>query len=146
MSIYQNLSEALGIPYTPSDIEYTDDNCIEYNTGRSAFEGKKHTEESKRLIGYKSKSRIHTSQTKEQIKKSHLSLVSNGTHHLLKQNGGSETARRTALKRSAEGTNPFQNRIKVKCPHCGQVGDNNLMKRWHFDNCKQKNVNTLPKL
>jgi hypothetical protein len=146
MSIYRNLSEALGIEYIPTNEEYDDSNCIEYNGGCSAFEGKKHTEESKKLIGSKSKGRRHTDATKHQIKNSHLSLVKSGTHHLLKQNGGSETARRTALNRSAAGTNPFQNRAKVKCPHCGQEGDNNLMKRWHFDKCKQKNVNTIPKL
>jgi len=24
----------------------------------------------------------------------------------------------------------------VECPHCGTVGGNVIMKRWHFDNCK----------
>jgi len=28
---------------------------------------------------------------------------------------------------------------KVICPHCGEVGGNNNMKRYHFDNCKKKN-------
>lgn len=27
---------------------------------------------------------------------------------------------------------------KVKCPHCGVVGGTNVIKRWHFDNCKKK--------
>jgi hypothetical protein len=26
----------------------------------------------------------------------------------------------------------------MECPHCGKVGGN-AMKRWHFDNCKNKN-------
>ena len=26
----------------------------------------------------------------------------------------------------------------VKCPHCDKVGGNAIMKRWHFDNCKNK--------
>jgi hypothetical protein len=25
---------------------------------------------------------------------------------------------------------------KVTCPHCGKSGGSNVMKRWHFDNCK----------
>lgn len=25
----------------------------------------------------------------------------------------------------------------VECPHCGKVGTNNAMKRWHFNNCKE---------
>ena len=25
---------------------------------------------------------------------------------------------------------------KITCPHCNKVGGTNVMKRWHFDNCK----------
>lgn len=31
-----------------------------------------------------------------------------------------------------------RNSIKVECPHCGKQGQNRVMKRWHFDNCKQR--------
>lgn len=27
---------------------------------------------------------------------------------------------------------------KFQCPHCGRTGGNPAMKRWHFDNCKEK--------
>lgn len=27
---------------------------------------------------------------------------------------------------------------EYKCPHCGKIGKSNAMKRWHFDNCKEK--------
>lgn len=27
---------------------------------------------------------------------------------------------------------------KVTCPHCGTVGSGAGMKRWHFDNCRNK--------
>ena len=29
-------------------------------------------------------------------------------------------------------------KIKSTCPHCGKTGTNNIMQRWHFDNCKFK--------
>lgn len=29
-----------------------------------------------------------------------------------------------------------RNRPKVECPHCGKIGQQNQMKRYHFDNCK----------
>jgi hypothetical protein len=29
-------------------------------------------------------------------------------------------------------------RKRIKCPHCGKIGGNNNMKRYHFDNCKYK--------
>jgi hypothetical protein len=28
--------------------------------------------------------------------------------------------------------------VKVSCPHCNKVGSLSLMKRWHFDQCKEK--------
>ena len=36
-------------------------------------------------------------------------------------------------KRSASMRKP---KSKCICPHCGQLGGSNNMKRWHFDNCK----------
>lgn len=27
---------------------------------------------------------------------------------------------------------------EVQCPHCGKIGKNNVMPRWHFDNCRNK--------
>jgi hypothetical protein len=30
-------------------------------------------------------------------------------------------------------------RKKVTCPHCGKIGGEGLMHRWHFNNCKYKN-------
>lgn len=27
---------------------------------------------------------------------------------------------------------------QIQCPHCGKIGGNNNMHRWHFDNCKFK--------
>ena len=29
---------------------------------------------------------------------------------------------------------------KGQCPHCGIIGGINQLKRWHFDNCKQRKV------
>jgi group I intron endonuclease len=34
---------------------------------------------------------------------------------------------------------------QVQCPHCGEVGGN-VMKRWHFENCKIYNELGVPKL
>lgn len=33
-----------------------------------------------------------------------------------------------------------QQRIDVTCPHCGKIGKLVIMKRWHFDNCKKKEL------
>jgi len=29
-------------------------------------------------------------------------------------------------------------KTKVTCPHCGKIGNNTIMQRWHFDRCKKK--------
>lgn len=39
------------------------------------------------------------------------------------------------LQRSIDVT--VRNKIRVKCPHCGKVGQKTNMTRWHFDKCKQ---------
>lgn len=28
---------------------------------------------------------------------------------------------------------------RIRCPHCNTIGGINIMKRWHFENCKNKN-------
>jgi HNH endonuclease len=60
--------------------------------------------------------------------------VENGTHNLL----GGQQQRESAAKLIASGLHCLlkENRKKVTCPHCGKTGDNNLMKRYHFNNCK----------
>lgn len=35
--------------------------------------------------------------------------------------------------------NKGKKRKQIECPHCGKIGGDGLMQRWHFDNCKFKN-------
>jgi len=60
--------------------------------------------------------------------------VANGTHPFL----GGEIQRKSARKRIANGSHNLskENRKTVSCPYCPKTGDERLMKRWHFDNCK----------
>jgi hypothetical protein len=67
-----------------------------------------------------------------------LKMVANGTHPLIKENGGSEIARKRALDRLANGTHNMQQILT--CPHCNKIGKGPVMKRYHFDNCKQNIV------
>jgi hypothetical protein len=32
---------------------------------------------------------------------------------------------------------------KTECPHCQKIGSGNIMKRWHFDNCRQEDACAL---
>lgn len=52
-----------------------------------------------------------------------------------------EKIRQYNLRRSPEVNKKISETRKksiVKCPHCGKVGNISIMKRWHFDNCKNK--------
>lgn len=56
--------------------------------------------------------------------------------------------KKVASKRVKSGThnfqgdaNPNKNMPKVICPYCNKEGGRNQMKRYHFDNCKQKEKN-----
>ena len=51
----------------------------------------------------------------------------------------SEESKSLAQKRLTEGNHNFT--IEYTCPHCGSIGKGPMMKRWHFDKCKQKGVN-----
>ena len=78
--------------------------------------GKKHTEESKRKNANAHRNhtynlgRIHTKQSRFNMSKAHLGNIP--------WNLGKKVDR-------------------IICPHCGLVGGENAMKRYHFNNCKK---------
>ena len=74
--------------------------------------GKKVSEETKKKMSNFQKGKKRSNKTKEKMSKA---MVGN-THAL-----------------------GYKHQI-VTCPHCGKIGGNANMKRWHFDNCKEKNV------
>lgn len=46
-----------------------------------------------------------------------------------------------SIERKGSGNPMYGKRFtkqKSKCPHCPMIGAADLMKRWHFDNCKHK--------
>lgn len=60
--------------------------------------------------------------------------IENGTHNFLDK----KWHKIRVQNQLNSGNHPFLNRQKVICPYCNKIGDKNLMKRWHFDNCKEK--------
>lgn len=46
-----------------------------------------------------------------------------------------ETKSKISESRKGKNLGPVK---KVQCPHCNKIGGINTMKRWHFDNCKNK--------
>jgi group I intron endonuclease len=72
------------------------------------------------------------SQSKKQRKR-----IEEGTFHM-HQPEMKEHMRAKSLREVAEGNHNFV-RVTI-CPHCGKEGKGPSMNRWHFDNCKMKNV------
>jgi hypothetical protein len=65
--------------------------------------------------------------------------VAAGTHHFLDR----QKSKERAVKRVKEGKCNLSNKPIITCPHCGKVGDNSNMKRWHFDKCKHNGPTIL---
>jgi len=58
-----------------------------------------------------------------------------------KANGGNGPAKHKEESKIKNGnTHRLLKRDKVTCPHCNKQGGAIAMPRWHFDNCKEKNV------
>jgi hypothetical protein len=127
----------------------------------NGFYGRTHSDETKSKIREASKGRTHSEETRKKISelnkgipkseehKKNLSGENNGmfgkTHsdeakgemvHVGSDNGmyGKIHSSETRKKISEAA----KNRPKVTCHHCGKTGVNGNMKRYHFDNCKQK--------
>lgn len=64
---------------------------------------------------------------------------------IVKTNLGKKFADSTKKKMSKSSKKLWEDRKKIKgtCPHCGKSGVLHNMKRWHFDNCRQRENNEL---
>lgn len=117
-------------------------------TNRKAFEGP-HSDETKELLRQQSSARKHTDEARRKISENNFARRYPDAQR--------EHARKIAPKgpRSEETKRKISNTLKghtynvgrrgpdscyekVVCPHCNKEGPNNAMKRWHFDNCKNR--------
>jgi hypothetical protein len=98
--------------------------------GKKMGLGHKKSEECKRLMSEKMKGRTGISHSKERKLKSSERMKGNqyslGVKHSKEQNL-SKSSRQKGRKQ-----------MLVRCPHCEKSGGHRNMKRWHFDNCKQR--------
>ncbi|ASS33937.1 homing endonucease [Acidovorax phage ACP17] len=118
--------------------------------GRDFFDGSSRTPETYAKISKALKGRVfrsgytHSAETRSKI----------GANRRGKPHSAETKARYSMMRKGREPWNkgiPFTDDAKAKmssaakahahvCPHCGKVGGNVLF-RWHFDNCKQKESN-----
>ena len=92
----------------------------------SGMTGKKHTNETKKKMSSKAITQEH----RDNISKSKKNVPFSSQHleNLSKINKINGAKRKSIPK------------PKTTCPHCGKEGGNSLMTRYHFNNCKTKNI------
>jgi ribosomal protein L37AE/L43A len=123
--------------------------------GGTGMKGKKQSDETKNKISKSNKGKIRTEEQRRIISESHMGLEpwNKGiTGYTIFSE--EEKAKRSAMY-SGQG-NPFfgkehsdefkelqrqRQKTNIECPHCGKSGANRIMKRWHFNNCKERNDN-----
>jgi hypothetical protein len=112
------------------------------------WDGSHHTEESRKKISQSNIGKTHTDKTKKYLSE----LVSKRWQDIEMRKKYSEAAKiRPSNRKGITLSDDTKKKIseskkgkkikpqnKVICPHCNSVGGVGLMKRYHFDNCKNK--------
>ena len=135
----------LGVKRSKETRDKQSKTCIEqFKNGRiSSFKGKHHSEETKELQSKRKLGTHWSEENKLNIKGRPSSFK--GKHHS-EETKELQSKRMLGIHRSPitefkKGYIPYNKGIKQKiiiCPYCGISGGINIMKRWHFDNCKIK--------
>jgi len=114
-----------------------------------ALKGRKHTEEQKIKRGILTKKMWEDGifDNRPKPSKEHIQKMANSQkgkkqteyqkQRVKEANTGKILSKETRDKISAKNKNRILE--KKTCPHCGFVGGGGSMKRWHFDNCKDRN-------
>jgi len=117
------------------------------NINGLTFEGRTHTDESKRKMSKALSGRklskehvekiiynnIHNEERKKNISNTLSDRTLSDGHKLNIKKSIIEYYKNNPTSATGRNTGP---KPKIKCPYCDKCGSANNMKRWHFDNCK----------
>jgi len=104
--------------------------------------GRTHTEDTKKKLRQRSTGRTHTEESIKKMSESKKGVKFTDDHRekLKQAKLGNSHSQETRNKMSK--TKLGKKRALIKCPHCNKIGGNNVMKQWHFDNCKKKKTDS----
>jgi hypothetical protein len=87
--------------------------------------GKTFSEETLKKMSDSQRGRKHSPETRKK-----MSIAQSGEkHHMYGKKHSAE-----ALENMSGQRGPQK---KTTCPHCLQIGGGSMMKRWHFNNCRE---------
>ena len=95
------------------------------------FFGKTHSKETIATIAYKNRGKVVGEDTKVKLSEAQRKRVSEGRGFI-----GHTTESRRKISEAQKGVKL----VERTCPHCELTGRGGNMKRYHFDNCKYKEV------
>lgn len=108
----------------------------------AVWAGRKHTEESKKIMSEKAKNRppmpkeaIKRAEEKRKLLRATGDYFSKEGMEKLREVGRNKVFNEAYRKKLSDSA---KTRPQVQCPHCGKTGVRNSMIRWHFDNCKER--------
>lgn len=106
---------------------------------QKATKGRKISEEQKIAISKANKGRKLTDREKQRVSEVHKGkTISPEQISILR-----EASKGKKLSQEHKNIISEVAKRKSECPHCGIVGQNRNMKRWHFDRCKNKSYDIL---
>jgi len=137
---WANFKPENGLDGNPKGIKFSDAHKRNLSISKTGF---KHTEESKNKMSVDRTGRLGTPHTAET--KAHLSVIHSGkilsAEH--KKNIGISRTGKKHSKETLRRMSAWQKGIqkeRVRCPFCKVIGGGTNMKRYHFNNCKLKNI------
>ena len=101
-----------------------------------ALKGRTCSEETRKKLCESRKHRVFTEETKAKMSKSHLGKkFSEKTKLKMSKSKTGITLSEKHKKNISKGCSNIELKT-ITCPHCNKSGKENVMYRWHFDNCK----------
>lgn len=98
--------------------------------------GVTHSDNTKALMSQRALGRVsprrgttHSEKTKLRMSQNHADFTGSN-NGMFGKNHSDESRQLMSLRQ--------KNRERISCPHCNKTADVANMKRWHFDNCKEK--------